>query len=64
MTTQPGPTASRQVADAMAEAARAWLTCLDSGQRAVARGSVPVDADSDTERRRSFYTPTDHGGLT
>ena len=48
----------------MAEAARAWLDCLDSGQRAVARGSVPVDADSDTERRRWFYAPTDHGGLT
>ena len=29
MTTQPGLTASRQVAAAMAEAALAWLTCLD-----------------------------------
>lgn len=64
MTTQPELTASRQVAGAMAEAARAWLACLDSGQQAVARGSVPVDADSDAERRRWFYTPTDHGGLT
>lgn len=64
MTTQPELAARRQVAAAMAEAARAWLACLDSGQRAVAGGSVPVDADSDTERRRWFYTPTDHGGLT
>ncbi len=64
MTTQPGLTARRQVADGMAEAARAWLDCLDSEQRAVACGSVPVDADSDAERRRWFYTPTDHGGLT
>jgi hypothetical protein len=64
MTTQPELTARRQVADGMAEAARAWLACLDPGQRAVACGSVPADADSDTERRRWFYTPTDHGGLT
>jgi Protein of unknown function (DUF3500) len=64
MTTEPELTARREVADGMAEAARAWLTCLDSEQRAVARGSVPMDADSDTERRRWFYTPTDHGGLT
>jgi hypothetical protein len=64
MTTQPELTARGQVADAMAEAALAWLACLDSEQRAVARGAVPADAGSDTERRRWFYTPTDHGGLT
>ena len=64
MTTQPELTARRRVADGMAEAARAWLACLDSEQRAVACGSVPMDADSDAERRRWFYTPTDHGGLT
>ena len=63
MTTQPELTAGRRVADGMAEAARAWLACLDSGQRPVACGSVPMDSDSDTERRRWFYTPTDHGGL-
>ena len=57
-------TARRQVADAMAEAARAWLACLDSGQRTAACGPVPTGDDSDTERRRWFYTPTDHGGLT
>src|SRR5262249_51540946 len=64
MTTQPELSARRQIADGMAEAARAWLTCLDSEQRAAASGSAPMDADSDTERRRWFYTPTDHGGLT
>jgi Protein of unknown function (DUF3500) len=64
MTTQPELTARRRVADAMAEAARAWLAGLDAEQRSVASGSVPADAASDAERRRWFYTPTDHGGLT
>jgi Protein of unknown function (DUF3500) len=58
-------TAAQQVADQMAEAARAWLDALDPGQRAVATGGVPsADAGSDAERRTWFYTPTDHGGLT
>ncbi len=48
----------------MAAAARAWLDSLDAAQRAVAVGAVPADDASDTERRRWFYTPTDHGGLT
>src|SRR5262249_32233378 len=49
----------------MAAAAAAWLDALDPAQRAVAAGSVPsADAESDAERRRWFYTPTDHGGLT
>src|SRR6478672_7254248 len=48
----------------MAAAARAWLDALDAPQRAVAVGAVPADHPSDTERRRWFYTPTDHGGLT
>jgi len=60
-----GQTAAQQVADQMAEAARAWLDALDPGQRAVAAGPVPsADAGSDAERRTWFYTPTDHGGLT
>ena len=61
---KPEFTARRQAADAMAEAAQAWLAGLDPGQRTVACGPAPTDADSDTERRRWFYTPTDHGGLT
>ena len=48
----------------MAEAARAWLSSLDDAQLEVARGPVPADDASDEERRRWFYTPTDHGGLT
>ena len=48
----------------MADAARTWLDMLDPEQRAIGQGSVPVDDASDGERRRWFYTPTDHGGLT
>jgi hypothetical protein len=48
----------------MAVAAAAWLDALDPAQRAVAVGGAPSpDAGSDAERRRWFYTPTDHGGL-
>ncbi|WP_448628606.1 DUF3500 domain-containing protein [Geodermatophilus sp. URMC 64] len=54
----------RQVADRMAQAATAWLDTLDPEQRRVATGAVPDDDASDAERRRWFYTPTDHGGLT
>jgi Protein of unknown function (DUF3500) len=57
--------AAREVAAQMATAATAWLSVLDPAQRAVAAGSVPsADAEADAERRRWFYTPTDHGGLT
>jgi hypothetical protein len=56
--------AARAVADRMAEAARAWLDLLEDDQRRVATGAVPADDGSDAERRRWFYTPTDHGGLT
>jgi Protein of unknown function (DUF3500) len=49
----------------MAEAALGWLDTLDAGQRAVAVGAAPAAEDGpDAERRRWFYTPTDHGGLT
>jgi hypothetical protein len=49
----------------MATAAAAWLGTLGPAQRAVATGSAPSpDAESDADRRRWFYTPTDHGGLT
>ena len=55
---------ARSVAERMAEAAAAWLSSLDPEQRAVAVGAVPAADASDDERRRWFYTPTDHGGLT
>ena len=57
-------TARREVAARMAEAASAWLETLDAEQRAIGQGAVPADDPSDNERRRWFYTPTDHGGLT
>jgi hypothetical protein len=43
----------------MVNAARAWLTGLNTEQRRKALWSWP----SDDERRRWYYTPTDHGGL-
>ncbi|WP_448616930.1 DUF3500 domain-containing protein [Modestobacter sp. URMC 112] len=55
---------ARAVARRMAGAASAWLDALDAEQRAVAAGAAPGDGASDAERRRWFYTPTDHGGLT
>src|SRR5208282_5817943 len=56
--------AAREVAARMAAAAAAWLDALDPVQRAVAAGRAPSpDAGYDAERRRWFYTPTDHGGL-
>src|SRR5215218_2689183 len=49
----------------MAAAAAAWLDMLDDAQRRVASGPAPSqDAASDAGRRRWFYTPTDHGGVT
>jgi hypothetical protein len=56
--------ARREVAAKMAEAARAWLDILDAEQRKIGQGAVPGDDASDNERRRWFYTPTDHGGVT
>jgi Protein of unknown function (DUF3500) len=62
--TAAGPAAAREVAARMAAAATAWLDALDPGQRAMATGNAPCpDAERDSERRRWFYTPTDHGGL-
>jgi hypothetical protein len=61
---QESQTLRRGVAERMAEAAAAWLGSLDDSQRAEATGSVPSADASDDERRRWFYTPTDHGGLT
>lgn len=56
--------AARGVADRMAESALAWLASLDDEQRAIAVGAAPGPGAEDAERRRWFYTPTDHGGLT
>ena len=64
-TTVDRDAAARDAAGRMAAAAAAWLDALDPAQRAVAAGVAPsADAESDAERRRWFYTPTDHGGLT
>ncbi len=48
----------------MAHAASDWLDGLTPRQRQAATGAEPADGASDAERRRWFYTPTDHGGLT
>src|SRR5215212_11265118 len=56
--------ARREVAADMTEAARAWLDTLDAEQRTIGQGAVPADDREDNERRRWFYTPTDHGGVT
>jgi hypothetical protein len=55
---------SRQTATEMAEAAQAWLDRLDNVQRPTAQWPGPADNASEADRRRWFYTPTDHGGLT
>jgi len=47
----------------MAAAAAAWLSSLDDRRLALALGGSPVDAVSNEERLRWYYTPTDHGGL-
>jgi Protein of unknown function (DUF3500) len=57
-------TTPRQTATEMAEAALAWLERLDDEQRPVAQWAGPADDAAEAERRRWFYTPTDHGGLT
>ncbi|RZT85902.1 uncharacterized protein DUF3500 [Pseudonocardia sediminis] len=65
----PDGAGTTEIATGMAEAARAWLESLDAEQRSTATGHAPVADDPDgegpdAERRRWFYTPTDHGGLT
>ena len=57
-------TADRDVAGRMAVAAAAWLATLDDEQRALARWPAPAaDPETEDERLRWYYTPTDHGGL-
>ncbi len=48
----------------MSAAATSWLEALDGDQRRIAVGAAPGAGGDDAERRRWFYTPTDHGGLT
>jgi hypothetical protein len=52
--------AMQELAARMAEAAQALLDTLSAEQRQLAHWEFP----SEEERRRWFYTPTDHGGLT
>lgn len=64
-------TARREVAEHLAEAAQSRPDLLNAAQRKLAVGKVPsvwitvadADSDSDIERRRWFYTPTDHRWL-
>jgi hypothetical protein len=51
--------ARAETAEQMARAADSWLSSLGDDERAVAQRAFP----SDDDRRRWFYTPTDHGGL-
>ena len=51
---------TRSLVARMADAAQALLDSLSADQRRVAHWNFP----SEEERRRWFYTPTDHGGLT
>ncbi|HXT92333.1 MAG TPA: DUF3500 domain-containing protein [Trebonia sp.] len=56
--------AARGLAAQMATAAAAWLNALSPAQRVTAVGDAPSpDGETDAERQRWFYTPTDHGGL-
>jgi Protein of unknown function (DUF3500) len=62
-TGRPGA-ATRDVAAAMAAAAATWLAALDDDQRALASWPAPgSDAQTEDERLRWYYVPTDHGGL-
>ncbi|WP_308124904.1 DUF3500 domain-containing protein [Streptomyces sp. NEAU-YJ-81] len=54
--------AAKTVAQAMSRAAMAWLADLDDEQRTLAWWGPP-GSEHEAERRRWFYTPTDHGGL-
>jgi hypothetical protein len=57
----PEPTPARAVADRMSEAAEAVLAGV-TGAECDELGRAWSE-ESDAERRRWFYTPTDHGGL-
>ena len=62
---EPASDGARVVAERMSTAALAWIETLTDEQRDVGVWAGPhPDAERDAERRRWFYTPTDHGGLT
>ncbi|MEQ3550150.1 DUF3500 domain-containing protein [Pseudonocardia nematodicida] len=64
MTTEVGA-GRATAAGAMAEAATDWLGALGPDLLGTAHAAGPgADTATDAERRRWFYTPTDHGGLT
>jgi hypothetical protein len=54
----------RELAAQMVEAATGWLESLDADQRGRCLLPPPAaEPSADAERRRWYYTPTDHGGL-
>src|SRR4051812_9622365 len=55
---------TRAVASQMADRASTWLNSLSDNQTPAALYPSPSQQDADRERRRFFYVPTDHGGLT
>jgi Protein of unknown function (DUF3500) len=60
-----GGTASSEIAEHMAFAARAWLDALPGAQRGIAqRGRPRSGSPAEDDRQRWHYTPVDHGGLT
>lgn len=56
------PVSRRDVVASMAAAATSWLETLDPEQTIEGSWNWPAE-ESEVERRRWFYTPTDHGGL-
>ncbi|MEJ8277477.1 DUF3500 domain-containing protein [Pseudonocardia spirodelae] len=63
--TDPSAPTAEDTAAWTAAAAADWLDSLDPAGLAAATGAGPSgDPVADADRRRWFYTPTDHGGLT
>lgn len=56
-------TPARRAARAMSRSATAWLADLDDEQRELAWWGPP-GGEHEAERRRWYYAPTDHGGLS
>ena len=60
----PGARPAPAIVDEMTDRARAWLNTLSDNQLPAALFPAPSQHDADRERRRFYYVPTDHGGLT